>query len=309
MGVMDTIPSPTAAPLRAARDAAARHAWREAHAAYSEVDPAELEAEDLERFGSSAWWTGKLDQAIAFRERSYAAFSAAGAQVDAARLALALADDHLGRGAYAVSQGWFATAERLLAGLPESPEHAALAAMKGYVALFVEADLPKALQLFDSAYELSRRLGDRNTQVLSLVGKARVLVRSGEGEQGLARHDETTAASVCGELEPFATGIAYCATISSCQDIGDYRRAAEWTEEANRWCDRLDVSGFPGTCRLHRAEIMRLRGDWPAAEQQAVAACEELRDFDRHITAGGYYEVGEIRRRRGDFAGAEEAYA
>jgi class 3 adenylate cyclase len=53
---------------------------------------------------------------------------------------------------------------------------------------------------------------------------------------------------------------------------------------------------------------MRLRGDWPAAEEQAVAACEELRDFDRHITAGGYYEIGEIRRRRGDFAGAEEAY-
>ncbi|MGH3110598.1 MAG: adenylate/guanylate cyclase domain-containing protein, partial [Gaiellaceae bacterium] len=46
-----------------------------------------------------------------------------------------------------------------------------------------------------------------------------------------------------------------------------------------------------------------------AAEQQAVAACEELRDFDRHITAGGYYEIGEIRRRRGDFTGAEEAYA
>jgi len=53
---------------------------------------------------------------------------------------------------------------------------------------------------------------------------------------------------------------------------------------------------------------MRLRGDWPSAERQAVAACEELRDFDRSITAGGYYEVGEIRRRRGDFAGAEEAY-
>jgi class 3 adenylate cyclase len=53
---------------------------------------------------------------------------------------------------------------------------------------------------------------------------------------------------------------------------------------------------------------MRLRGDWPAAEAQALAACEELHDFDRHITAGGYYEIGEIRRRRGDFAAAEEAY-
>ena len=308
MRMVDTIPASVAAPLDTARETAARHAWREAHAAYSQVDAVELGPEDLERFGSAAWWTGKLDEAITLRERSYAAFAAAGAKLDASRLALALADDHLGRGAYAVSQGWFATAERLLVGLPASREHAALTAMKGYTALHVEGDLPKALRLFETAHELSLRADDRNTQVLALVGKARVLVQSGEVEQGLALHDETTAAAVCGELDPFATGVAYCATISSCQDIGDYRRAAEWTEEANRWCDRLDVSGFPGTCRLHRAEIMRLRGDWPEAEKQAIEACAELHDFDRTITAGGHYEIGEIRRRRGDFAAAEEAY-
>jgi class 3 adenylate cyclase len=144
--------------------------------------------------------------------------------------------------------------------------------------------------------------------MLALGGKARALIVSGDVEQGLKLHDETSAAAVCGELQPFSTGLIYCLTISSCQDVGDFRRAAEWTEAANRWCDQADVSGFPGTCRLHRAEIMRLRGDLPAAEQQALAACEELRDFDRYITAGGYYEIGEIRRRLGDFAGAEEAY-
>jgi len=53
---------------------------------------------------------------------------------------------------------------------------------------------------------------------------------------------------------------------------------------------------------------MRLRGNWPEAEQQALTACEELHDFDRYVTAGGYYEIGEIRRRRGDFAAAEGAY-
>ena len=114
---------------------------------------------------------------------------------------------------------------------------------------------------------------------------------------------------MCGDIGAHAAGMVYCVTISSCQDLGDFRRAAEWTEAANRWCDRLDVTGFPGACRIHRAEALRLRGDWPAAEAQAVAACEELLDFDRMITAGGYYEIAEIRRRRGDFAGAEEAYA
>jgi class 3 adenylate cyclase len=143
---------------------------------------------------------------------------------------------------------------------------------------------------------------------MTLVGKGKVLVHRGEVDAGLALLDEATAAAVCGDLRPWSTGFIYCCTIESCNTVGDYRRAAEWTEAANRWCDRLDVSGFPGACRVHRAEIMRLRGDWPAAEQQALTACEELQDFNRFVTAAGYYEIGEIRRRRGDFAAAEEAY-
>jgi class 3 adenylate cyclase len=161
---------------------------------------------------------------------------------------------------------------------------------------------------FDRAYDLGVRFGDRDCQVLALAGKARALVKMGEVEKGLALLDEAAASAVCGELRPYSTGLVYCITISSCHDLGDYRRAAEWTEAANRWCDRLDVSGFPGACRIHRAEIMRLRGDLLGAEKQAVAACEELHDFERSVTASGYYELGEIRRRLGDFAAAEEAY-
>jgi class 3 adenylate cyclase len=294
--------------LDAARAATTRFAWREAYDAYSSADRSTLTPEDLESFGEAAWWTGRLDDAIKYRERAYAGYSAAGEKLSAARLALTLSWDHEGRAAYAVSQGWYATAQRLLEGLPESVEHGRVVLVEALTAMMAEGDLGKATELFDRTFEIGTRIGDRDLQVLALSGKARALIMGGEVEKGLALHDEASAAAVCGELKPFSTGLVYCLTISSCQDVGDFRRAAEWTEAANRWCDQADVSGFPGTCRLHRAEIMRLRGDWPAAEAQAVAACEELRDFDRHITAGGYYEVGEIRRRRGDFAGAEEAY-
>jgi class 3 adenylate cyclase len=54
--------------------------------------------------------------------------------------------------------------------------------------------------------------------------------------------------------------------------------------------------------------MLRLSGDWAAAEEQALQACEEVQDFDPWATAIGWYEVGEIRRQRGDFAAAEEAY-
>lgn len=294
--------------VQAAREAADRHAWREAYDAYSSADSQDLTPTDLESFADAAWWTGKLDEAINLRERSYAGFAATGEKLKAARVALTLSWDQSGRGAFAVSHGWFANAERLLGGEPESKEHGLLALTRAVNAMFAGGSLTDAIVDFDRAFEVAQRFGDRDTQVMALGGKGRALVKSGEIEKGLALLDEATAAAVSGELLPYPTGLVYCITISSCQDLGDYRRAAEWTEAANRWCDRLDVTGFPGACRIHRAEIMRLRGDLHAAEQVALAACEELHDFERFITAGGYYEIGEIRRRLGDFAAAEEAY-
>ena len=89
-------------------------------------------------------------------------------------------------------------------------------------------------------------------------------------------------------MKPFATGMIYCMTISSAQGLSDYRRAGEWTAVANRWCDRQDISGFPGVCRVHRAEAMRLQGDWNEAEQQAIAACEEVGDYNYFVASAGF---------------------
>ena len=295
--------------LQAARDAALRQSWRKAYDAYAGLDPDELSAEDLERFGEAAWWTGRLAEAIEVRQRAYRGYAADGQKRDAARIALRLSWDESGRGAFAVSHGWFASAQRLLEDEPEAIEHGHLALVRAINALFAEGDFPAAIAHFERAFELGRRFGDRDTQMLALVGKGRALVKSGEIDAGLELLDEATAAAVSGELQPYSSTVVYCMTISSCNDLGDYRRAAEWTEVANRWCDQLDVTGFPGACRVHRAEIMRLRGDLEAAEKVAMAACRELHDFERQITSGGFYEIGEIRRRLGDLAAAEEAYA
>jgi class 3 adenylate cyclase len=296
-------------PLALAREAASRQSWREAFEAYEQLDQAGLSAEDLEVFGEAAWWRGRLGEAIRLRERAYVAFSGEGKNLAAARVALTLSWDEANRGAFSVAHGWFATAERLLENEEESAEHGRAALTRGSTAMFAEGNYPLAIEHFDRAYELARRFVDRDTQVLALAGKGRALMKTGEIEKGLQLLDEGSAAAVSGELQAYSTTLVYCMTISSCQDVGDFRRAAEWTEAANRWCDRLDVTGFPGACRIHRAELMRLRGDLEAAEKVALAACDELQDFERYITAMGHYEIGEIRRRRGDFSAAEEAYA
>jgi class 3 adenylate cyclase len=300
--------SQTVAPLEAARSAAARRAWREAYDGFKSAHVDDLMPQDLEQFAEAAWWTGKRDEGVKLRQRAFGAYSAAGDKASAAQVALALSWDHLSSGNLAVQRGWFAKAERLLESAPESVGYGYLLLSRGFSALFTEGNVDAALPDFEGAFELSQRFADRDLEAMALTGKGKALVLTGDVDRGLVLLDEATAAATGGELRPFSAGFVYCCTIESCQDVGDYRRAAEWTDAANRWCDALDIRGMPGACRVHRAAIMRLRGHWPEAEEQALDACEELRDFNRFVTAIGYYEIGEIRRRRGDFAAAEEAY-
>ena len=274
--------------LEEARAAAARQSWRAAYGAFVEAGDGGLTASDLENYGEAAWWSGKLDEAISLRERAYSAYTAAGDLLGAARMALTIQWDYEARGSFAVANGWMANAERLLADLPEAPEHARLALIKALTAMFAQGDYARAIELFDEAYELASRVGDRDSQMLALSGKGRANIKLGEIDAGLSLLDEATASAMCGDLRAHTSGLVYCITISSCQDLGDYRRAAEWTEAANRFCDKLDVSGFPGACRIHRAEVLRLRGDWSArrgAGDGRVRGAPRLRPLDHRIRA------------------------
>ena len=295
--------------LDEARAAAERQAWRAAYAAFGDVDAAELDgrrSRELRRGGVVEREDRGGDPAPG---AGFCRVHVHGDTLGAARMALTLAWDYEARGAFAVAGGWIASAERLLAGLPAAPEHGRLLLTHAITALFAEGDLERAVELFDDAYELAtagRR--SRRARCSRFPGKGGAYIKAGRIDKGLALLDEASASAMCGDLSAHSAGLVYCITISSCQDVGDYRRAAEWTEAANRWCDTLDLTGFPGACRIHRAEAMRLRGDWSAAEAQALAATEELKDFHQVITAAGHYEIGEIRRRRGDLTGAEDAY-
>ncbi|MDQ4019556.1 MAG: tetratricopeptide repeat protein, partial [Actinomycetota bacterium] len=292
--------------LDAGREAAARGAFREAYDLLSPAANA-LEPPDLEALAEAAYWTGRLDEALELRERAYARYAQAGEKERAAFLATVLSRDYFGKADLAISNGWLAKAERLLEGQELSPPHGFVAMAKG-ANLMMTGDLGGALATLEQAAEIARRFGDANLEAATHVVMGRALVLKGETAEGLRLLDEATAAAISGELEPWTTGFVYCITITSCQGVGDLRRAAEWSAAANRWCDRQDLTGFPGACRVHHATITRMQGDWPKAEEQALQACEELQGFDAWTTAAGFYEIGEIRRRRGDFAAAEEAY-
>ena len=114
--------------------------------------------------------------------------------------------------------------------------------------------------------DIGTRFHDNDLQAFGLMVQGMAHIAKAEVPQGMLLIDEATVAAVGGELSPRATGNVYCMTIVLCRDLADYKRAGEWTEATTRWCERQAISGFPGHCRVRRAEIIRLRGAFAEAE-------------------------------------------
>src|SRR3989454_763095 len=267
-----------------------------------------LPVEGGERLAESAWWIGRIDDCIATRERAYAAYMDQGNPRLAAVTAVRLAEDFFRRQAKSLGNGWLKRAERLLQDVPECVEHGVLLRLHAILALENEGEVDKALGMARRTADLATRFPDRDLQALALHDVGRMLVSKGELAPGMALIDEAMAAAVSGELGPEVTGRIYCNMMGLCEKLADYPRAAEWSDAARRWCELHAESGFPGICRVHRAEIMRLRGSWSDAESEALHAADELQGF-YHIAAGeAFYEIGEIRLRMGDLARAEEVF-
>ena len=167
-------------------------------------------------------------------------------------------------------------------------------------------DLPGARPWARRAIELGSRL-DPAACALGRVAEARLLILDGDVEQGLALLDEVGVATVSGDLDPLSTGVVYCELVCALQGLAQYDAAEEWTEAMERWCRTNAIGSLHGRCRVHRAEILRLRGSCGEAETEALGACEELRPYLRREMGWPLSELGRIRLRRGDIEGAEEA--
>ncbi len=300
---------PPAAALVQARAAVDEHRWQAAVELFAVADEAGLlTPDDLDLLGNAEWWTGSMTRSIAAEERAYAGHTAAGDTRRAARTALSLVTEYSHRLEGSVASGWLRRAERLLEGTPESREHGLLERARRNAA-YGRGELEAALEHSSRVFEIGNRLGDRDLIGLGMQDQGRVLIELGRVEEGMALLEEAMVAAVGDELSPRAAAIVYCNATIICEDVADYRRAADFAEAAERWCDRQHIAGFPGMCRVRRAEIIRLTGDWKKAESEARLACEELRDFSIAYAGEGFYQIGEIRLRLGDFAAAAKSFA
>jgi class 3 adenylate cyclase/rhodanese-related sulfurtransferase len=306
MGLMSDVV--TVDPREAGREAYARRAWPEAYRLLQEADrDGRLEPGDLEALAKSAWWIGHADESIAAFERAYALHLERGNRSMAAMMALTLRREYGAKLAGSVGQAWLHRAEHLLEGEPEAVAHGYLEIARRELD-FDRGNIDGALEHLDRAMEIASRLDDADLPVWVAISRAEVLGTSGRLDEAFGLMEGAAAVAVGGELGPFTTGAVFCAVMSVCRETADYRRGSEWADVSKRWCERQDITGFPGICRVHRAEFMRLTGAWADAASEAERASEELQRFHPAAAGGAFHELGEVRLRMGDLEGADEAF-
>jgi DNA-binding CsgD family transcriptional regulator len=296
--------------IEPARAALERCAWAEALelALAAGVGDGRYEADRLDVVAEASWWLGSLDDCIDAREQAYARYEALGDQVSAGQCAVWLYEHHMIKTRTAIAGAWLRRARRALDTHPDCVAFGALVLREAELA-HGGGDLARAMSLARTAHDLGRRLPSLDLEAQALQTMGRVLIDSGQLAEGLGHLDEAMLSAVEGRLDAYTTGKVHCSMISACEQLGDLRRAAEWTDATLRWSQTHPLAMWPGICRVHHASLLQLRGDWPAAEREARRACSELDGFHIGNLAAGYTEIGEIRRRLGDLRGAEEAFA
>ena len=266
-----------------------------------------LGVDDLGLLGEVAYASGHLDVTIEAWERAHAEAVRAGdwlAAADAAtRVALHLLMD---TALMAPIRGWVKRAERLLEGHDNSPAHAWLAVIKSYDRL-MRGDL-QAARTFAHRAIVAGSIGNPAAAAIGRVAEAHAVILAGDVVEGLDLIDEAGVAAISGELDATSTGMLYCELVCMLQGLGQHDLAEEWTEAMERWSRGSGVGSVHGRCRVHRAEILRLRGATAEAEQEALAACAELRPYLRREFGWPLTELGRIRLQLGDLQGAEEAF-
>jgi tetratricopeptide (TPR) repeat protein len=293
--------------LERAREAAASGDWDEAYGLLMKADSDGLMGPgDLPLLAEVAYAAGELDVTIEAWERMHALCAEAGDPVAAANAAVRLAMHLLlDTALIAPVRGWLARAERLLEGEQETPAHAWLAVVRTYERMLT-GDVQDARKWSERAIEVGSRY-DAAACAVGRVAAARLRILDGDVAEGLAVLDEAGVAAVSGDLDPLSTGLVYCELVCALQGLAQYDVAEEWTEAMERWCQTNAIGSLHGRCRVHRAEILRLRGACDEAEREALVACEELSPYLRREMGWPLSELGRIRLRKGDIDGAEEA--
>lgn len=294
--------------LQQARAAYEQYNWESAVEDFVAADQQQaLDGPDLDRFAYAIQCTGRSWEAIEPLERAVIAHTTRGDDYAAARAMLSLSVIQFEQREYAIAKAWHQRALRLLPAKELSREYAtALWIGSRFSAIYGE--LEAARDEAERAYRIGCEIGDADIQALGLNYLGLALQALGEVDRGAAIQDEGAATVLAGNVSPVVGGLIYCGVIWSCRNRGDWDRAAQWTDQFTRWCKTSPLHNFPGTCRLHRAEVLSVRGELIEAENEAKTMCESLSIRAPWAEGNAYHVLGDIYLLRGLLDQAEDAF-
>ena len=297
--------------LARARDAYERREWAASYEALSAQPPESLRGDDFARLATAAILLGRRNDCVQAMQRAYQVNVAAQEVVAAVQCAYWLAMILLEGGEDAISSGWAARAERLLADLPGQVVERGYLDFHWFLRAIMRGQLDEAEPLAKAVTACGERFGEENLLALGRCGLGRLLIMRGQVAEGLALLDEAMVSLGSGAVNPVVAGNVYCTMIEGCQEILDFGRVEQWTGELARWCaNQPDLVMFTGQCAVHRGQLMRLHGAYPEALEEFELAVQRYLQIKTPFPAGlALAERGDVLRIRGELAAAATAYA
>lgn len=296
--------------LTAARGAHAERDWLTAFERFALArDHGPLSPEDLYAWSDAAWWLGRTGAFLKAAEGAFAGFLEEDRPREAAMTAIELAVSLFLRGEDTSGSGWLGRAQRLLAELPEGPEHGFLRYVLEVEGGLEGHDLSVVVAAARDVQGIGRRHGEPNLVAAGVLGEGRALVRMGEVRRGLQLLDEAMLCVRREDLDPEWAGNIYCHLMAACHELSDIGRAREWTAATWDWLSDLPAAVlFTGICRVHRSQVHQVSGEWARSEREAERVLDDLDDLHIASVAEAHYQLGDLHRMRGNVDRAERDY-
>lgn len=290
--------------LARARELHRASRWAEACAEYAAVYAERpLAVEDLAAFAEAAQVSARGDEAVTLLHRVFDLRVGAGELDEAAQVAFWLWWVLLNHNDVVEASGWLKQTSRVL-----GPDMANSLWLRIPEAMFEGAtgNRSRAGELLGAIVDEGQ--GEVVPWALCMWGQT--LIDEGRLQEGLDRLEEAMAILLSGDLSPRVTPWIYCAAVRGCCLTRDFARARAWNRSMARWLDSLSSLGgaYLGNCRIYRSRLMCLNGVWPDALEEIRAVCEDLDGDTGWICGHAYYQLGEVRRLRGDWDLAEDSY-
>lgn len=294
--------------LADARAAYERNDWVAACEAYAAADAqSPLPADVVEQWGRAAICAGLGPRAVAALERVVMQSDAAGDALGAARATLLLVQIRIDHNQGVIARGLLQRASRYLDGQTGVVERGHFAWMASRMALS-NGDLALAMQMADEAWQLGRSLRDPDVECLGLVYRGHALMAQGDVAGGLAEHEEAAAVIRLGGVRSWVAGWALCSILYVARFSCDWLRASQFAETFLEWSRSCNMPAFPGTCQLHRAAVLGVRGELDRAESEIRAAAAQLAQVAPWAEGDAYCVLGDVQLSLGDFEGAESSF-